>query len=101
MILESIRKRAAADPQHIILPEGENPRTLHAAEMCVRDKVAKITVIGDEAKVRELASNSGANLNGVEILDHRYSKDFGKLATLYHQLRRSKGTTLEEAEQTV
>jgi phosphate acetyltransferase len=101
MILESIRKRAAADPQHIILPEGEDPRTLQAAETCVRDRVAKITVIGDEAKVRELASNSGANLNGVEILDHRKSKDFGKLATLYHQLRRAKGTTLEEAEQTV
>ncbi|MFN2500692.1 MAG: phosphate acyltransferase, partial [Pyrinomonadaceae bacterium] len=29
------------------------------------------------------------------------SADFGKLATLYHQMRRSKGVTLEEAEQTV
>ena len=101
MILQKIRERAAADIQHIVLPEGEDPRTVQAAEMCVRDRVAKITVIGNEEKVRSLAQEAGANLNGVNILDHRKASDFGKMATLYHQLRRSKGTTLEEAEQTV
>ena len=101
MILEKIRQRAAADPQHIILPEGEDPRTVQAAEMCARDRIAKITVIGDEEKIREAARVSGANLNGVEILDHRKSSDFGKMATFYHELRRAKGVTLEEAEQTV
>ena len=101
MILEQIRQRAAADPQHIILPEGEDPRTLKAAEICVRERVAKITLIGSEEKTRQLAAESGANLNGVTILDHRKSADFGKMATLYYELRRAKGTTLEEAEQAV
>ncbi|MGH9946047.1 MAG: phosphate acyltransferase, partial [Pyrinomonadaceae bacterium] len=58
MILEQIRQRAAADPQHIILPEGEDARTLQAAEICVRQKIAKITVIGMEEKMRELAVES-------------------------------------------
>lgn len=101
MILQQIRQRAASDQQHIILPEGDDPRTILAAEMCVRDRVAKITVIGNEEKVRSLASDAGANLNGVDILDHRKSADFGKIATLYYELRRAKGTTLEEAEQAV
>ena len=101
MILEQIRQRAAADPQHVILPEGDDPRTIQAAEMCVRSRVAKITVIGDEEKVRSLASETGANLNGVDILDHRKAAEFAKIATLYYELRRSKGTTLEEAEQAV
>lgn len=101
MSLENIRSRAAADPQHIILPEGEEVRTLQAAEMCTRDRVAKITVIGDEEKVRALAADVGVNLNGVEILDHRKSANFVKIATLYYDLRRSKGTTLEEAEAVV
>lgn len=89
------------DQQHIVLPEGEDPRTLTAAEMCVRERIAKITVIGDEAKVRATAQSCGANLNGIELLDHRKSADFAKIAHLYHELRRAKGTTLEEAEQTV
>jgi phosphate acetyltransferase len=101
MILEDIRKRAAADLQHIILPEGEDPRTVQAAEMCARDRVAKITILGSEEKVRALATETGANLNGVDILDHRKAADFGRMAELYHQLRRAKGVTLEEAEQTV
>ncbi len=101
MILEKIRQRAAQNPQHIVLPEGEDPRTLSAAEMCVRDKIANITIIGDEEKIRATAAQTNANLNGVNILDHRKSADFGKIASLYHELRRAKGVTLEEAEQTV
>jgi phosphate acetyltransferase len=101
MILQKIRQRASENPQHIILPEGEDARTLQAAEMCVRDRIAKITVIGNEEKIRALAAETGVNLNGVEILDHRQSADFGKIATFYHELRRAKGVTLEEAEQTV
>lgn len=101
MILERIRERAAANIQHIILPEGDDPRTIEAAAICARDRVAKITVIGDEEKVRSLAAETGANLNGVEVLDHRKASDFGKMATMYYDLRRAKGTTLEEAEQAV
>ena len=101
MILQQIRQRAAADIQHIVLPEGEDPRTVEAAAMCARDRVAKITIIGNEEKVRTLASEVGTNLNGVNILDHRKSSDFKTFAEIYHQLRRAKGVTLEEAEQTV
>jgi phosphate acetyltransferase len=101
MILQQIRQRASLDLQHIVLPEGEDARTVVAAEMCVRDKIAKITLIGDEEKIRESARQSNANLNGVEILDHKKSNDFGKTAMLYHELRRAKGVTLEESEQIV
>lgn len=102
MILETIRQRAAADPQHIILPEGDDFRTIEAAATCVRDRIAKITVIGNEEKIRELAAQAGANLNGVDVLDHRASHhELGKMAELYHQMRRSKGVRLEEAEQAV
>lgn len=101
MILQQIRQRAAADLQHIILPEGEDARTVQAAAICASERIAKITLLGNEEKIRSLAAETHANLNGVDILDHRRSPDFAKFATLYHQMRRSKGVTLEEAEQTV
>ncbi|MCA1590176.1 MAG: phosphate acetyltransferase [Acidobacteria bacterium] len=100
MILENIRRRAAADVQHIILPEGDDPRTIQAAGICARDGIAKITIIGSEEKVRSRASETGSNLNGVDIVDH-HKGDIGRLASLYHELRRAKGVTLEEAEQTI
>jgi len=101
MILEKIRQKASENIQHIVLPEGEDPRTVKAAAMCVEQRIARITIIGNEEKVRELARETGSNLNGVEILDHRKSNDFGRVAQFYHELRRAKGVTLEEAEQTV
>lgn len=101
MILQRIRERAAADIQHIVLPEGEDIRTIEAAAICSRDRIAKITLIGSESVIREQAAKAGANLNGVEIIDHKTSPDRAKFANLYHQMRRAKGTTLEEAEQAV
>ena len=96
-ILERIRQRAAADPQHIVLPEGEDPRTVVAASMVARDRLARVTVLGGEEKVRSLAREAGADLGGIEILDHLRAPDFDKTAALYHELRRSKGLMPDEA----
>jgi phosphate acetyltransferase len=96
-ILERIRARAARDPQHIVLPEGEDPRTVVAASMVERDRLARVTVLGDEEKVRSLAREAGADISGVEVLDHLRAPDFDKTAALYHELRRSKGMMPDEA----
>lgn len=101
MILEQIRERAAADRQRIILPEGEDLRTLQAAEICTTDSIAAITVVGNEETIRSVASHENINLNGINILDHRRSDDLKRLSEYYHQLRRPKGVTLEEAEDTL
>ena len=101
MILENIRQKAAAAKQHIILPEGEDVRTVQAAAICAENNIAKITLLGRDEVIRSLANESGANLNGVEILNHRQAADFGNTAMFYHELRRAKGITLEESEQIV
>jgi phosphate acetyltransferase len=101
MILEKIRRRAARDPQHIILPEGEDVRTVKAAAICALEKIAKITLLGRDEVIRQLAIDAKVNLNGVEIIDHRKSADFESIARLYYELRRAKGVTLEESEQIV
>ncbi|RMG04146.1 MAG: phosphate acetyltransferase, partial [Acidobacteria bacterium] len=101
MILEKIRSKASSDIQHILLPEGEDKRTVIAAEICTKNKIAKITLLGDEEKIRAVARDAGVNLNGISILDHRKDPNFGKIAQYYHEIRRSKGVTLEEAEVTV
>src|SRR5918911_3903171 len=96
-ILERLRQRAAADPQHIVLPEGDDPRTVAAAALCTQQKVARITLLGSEEKIRAAAASAGANLGGVEVIDHRRAADFEKMADLYHELRRAKGMMPDEA----
>jgi phosphate acetyltransferase len=96
-ILERIRQRAAAKPQHIVLPEGNDPRTVVAAGMCARSRIARITMLGDESTIRAAAQANGVDLGGVEVLDHRRATDFEKMASIFHDLRRAKGLMADEA----
>ncbi|HEV2706199.1 MAG TPA: phosphate acetyltransferase [Pyrinomonadaceae bacterium] len=96
-ILERIRRRAASDLQHIVLPEGEDPRTVVAAAACARDRIARVTVLGSEEKIRAAAREAGVDLGGVELIDHLRAADFDKTAALYHELRRAKGVMPDEA----
>ncbi|MEW6128107.1 MAG: phosphate acetyltransferase [Acidobacteriota bacterium] len=98
-ILDKIRARAASDPKHIVLPEGEDERTIQAASLCLADRLARLTLIGREAVIREKAAQIGANLTGVSILDHRRSSDVETYAARYHEARRAKGVTLDEAHE--
>ncbi|HKO45915.1 MAG TPA: phosphate acetyltransferase [Pyrinomonadaceae bacterium] len=96
-ILERIRQRAASRPQHIVLPEGNDPRTVVAAGICARNRLARITVLGDESTIRQAAQQQGVDLAGVDVLDHRRSADFEKMASILHELRRAKGLMADEA----
>src|SRR5438552_7399076 len=96
-VLERIRQRAAAKPQHIVLPEGNDRRTVVAAANCAHTHVARITLLGDEETIRETAEREGADLSGVAVIDHRRAADFEKMASLFHELRRAKGLLADEA----
>ena len=96
-ILERIRQRAASRPQHIVLPEGNDPRTVVAAGICARNRLARITLMGDESTVRQSAQQQGVDLSGLEVLDHRRSSDFEKMVSIFHELRRAKGLMADEA----
>jgi len=96
-ILERIRQRAAAKLQHIILPEGNDSRTVVAAGICARNRMARITLLGDEPTIRETAQREQVDLGGVEVVDHRRAADFEKMVSIFHEMRRAKGLMADEA----
>ncbi len=96
-ILDQIRRRAASDQQHIVLPEGSDPRTVIAAGACVQQRLARITLLGNETKIREVATRERVDLGGVEVIDHVRAPDFEKMVALFHEQRRAKGLLPDEA----
>lgn len=96
-ILENIRQRAAGSPQHIVLPEGDDSRTVVAAAACARTGIARITLLGDEGAIRETAQREQVELGGVEVIDHKRAPDFEKMVAQFHDLRRAKGMMADEA----
>ena len=100
-ILERLRQRAAADPQRIVLPEGEDPRTVVAAGICASERIARVTLLGREEKIRDLAQREGVGLGTVEVIDHLRAPDFEKMASVYHDLRRAKGLMADAARRSL
>ena len=100
-ILDNIKGRAKSNPQHIVLPEGDDERTLRAARMVVDQGIARVTVLGDEKKIAEIARSAGINLGGIPVIDFKRSADFDKYVSLFHESRRAKGLTQDEARKTL
>src|SRR3989442_13431362 len=100
-ILQRIAQRASADPQHIVLPEGDDPRTVIAAAACIQRRIARITLLGDEARIRETAQHERVELGGVQVIDHRRAADLEKMVSLFQELRRAKGMMTDEARTTL
>ena len=91
--LESMLARAKADRQTIVLPEGDDERTLDAAEKILADDVANLVILGDADAIRA----SGRALDGARVVDPRTSDLREELAGTLYELRQRKGMTPEQA----
>lgn len=61
---------AAAHKRRIVLPEGLEPRTIKAAQLCVDRGIATPVLLGNPEAVRRIAEQQGVALgSGVEIID--------------------------------
>lgn len=97
-LLQDIKARAQANLQRIVLPEGTEPRTLEAANSALRDRVAKIILIGNPAEINRMAAEKGFDhIKEATIIDPENNPNLEKYATLLAELRKSKGMTIEEA----
>lgn len=96
-ILDRIRQRAASRPQHIVLPEGNDTRTVTAAAMATSQSLARITLLGDDEKIRAIAQDSRLDLGSVAIINPLRAPDFEKMVSLFHDLRKAKGMMADEA----
>ncbi|NDV46596.1 phosphate acetyltransferase [Paludibacter sp. 221] len=98
-LLEKIMQRAKANPQRIVLPEGTELRTLTAANIILKEKAAKIILIGDEKKIKEMAAeNKFDYISEAEIVDPETNPKMKDYASLLFEIRKSKGLSMDEAE---
>lgn len=100
-IMDVIKAKAQADMKHIVLPEGAEERTVQAAALITERKIAKVTLLGDEAKIKEVAEKYGVDLTGVGILNPLTSSDLPDYINQFYEMRKEKGVTPEKAEQMI
>ncbi len=99
-LITQLTKRAQQNLRHIVLPEGDEPRTLEAADQILAEKTARLTLIGNEKTIRAMAAEKGLkHIDKAAIIDPETDKKMPVYADLLYELRKNKGMTHEEAEQ--
>lgn len=97
--LERTIARAKQDRKKIVLAEGEELRTIQAANMIVEQGICDVVLLGDEAVIREKAGT--ISLDGVEIINPEKSDKFDEFASAFYEMRKAKGMTEEKARETM
>jgi phosphate acetyltransferase len=98
---DALVERARRDPRHIVLAEGEDARVLEGAGKALREGVARITLLGREAQVRELLRERGLAELTLEIVDPASSGELERYAREHLAQRRHKDMDLDTARRTM
>jgi phosphate acetyltransferase len=99
MFLYYIVERAKQQKQHVVLPEGDDPRILQAAEVLLSRDIVDLTLLGRPREVRRLIHELGLqiDLDRTPILWPGESERFEEYAETLLELRRHKGMNLDAA----
>jgi phosphate acetyltransferase len=90
-------ERARSAAQRIVLPEGEEPRTIKAAAICAEKGIAHCILLGAKDKIQATAAAHGVDLPAaLEIVDPAAVR--GKYVQPMVEIRKNKGLTPLQAE---
>ena len=99
MFIHQLTLQARSDRKHIVLPEGDDDRILRSAGRVLQRRVAGLTILGDEAQIRQRSGELGVDLDGANIIDPRTSELRCEFADQYAELRKAKSVTVEHARE--
>lgn len=101
-LLDDLIKKAKANKQRIVLPEGTERRTLTAADQLLRDGVAEIILLGDLEEIRILSKEAGLlHIEKAQIINPKEHAKKEVYTQLLVELRKKKGMTYEQASRLV
>ncbi len=91
--VEQIREKARAVPMRIVLPEGDELRTVQAAAILHKEKIANPILLGNPASVYAAAEATGTDLSGIPIVFPAESPVLPVYAKKLYEIRKEKGMT--------
>lgn len=95
--IQQIIDAAKITKRNIVLPEGNDERVLEAARIINSEGIASITLLGNEAEIAAWFAGKGYGLDGITVINPETSDRLQAYADAFHELRKSKGVTPEQA----
>jgi malate dehydrogenase (oxaloacetate-decarboxylating)(NADP+) len=70
-VIRVLGNKARRDPKRIVFAEADNAKILKAAQIVIDEGIGYPILLGDESKIRIIASSNGIDLEGLPIYDPR------------------------------
>ena len=96
-LMEQIKSKARQLQRHIVLPDSLDERAIRASRICIDEKIATISLVGNEKEIRGKAAQIGVKLDGVHVVDPETSDKLQQYTNIYYELRKAKGMTPDQA----
>lgn len=100
-LVDQIKAKARKSLQTVVLPESYDDRMIQAAELIVKDGLAKPVLLGDPAVIAAKAGELGVKLDGVAIIDPKSAAQLADYVAELVRLREKKGLTADQAKETL
>lgn len=96
-MIEHVWNKARMNKKCIVLPEGEEPRTVQAAAKVRDEGIAKPVLLGNPDVIRSVAEKTGTDIAGIDLINPSDSPKASDYADALFELRRAKGLSREDA----
>ncbi len=97
--IDEMKEKAKSNIKTIVLPEANDIRTLKATETALKEKYAKIILIGNEDEILKIAKTNNINIDEAEIINPETSEYREEFIHTFYELRKEKGMTEEKARE--
>ncbi len=99
-LIRIIGNKARRDPKRIVFAEADNVKILKTAQICYDEGVAYPILLGNEKKIRSIASGNNIDLEDIPIIDpqqEEYDEKRKEYGELFFKKRQRKGVNMYES----
>jgi phosphate acetyltransferase len=101
VFMNSLIETARRNRKRIVMPEGDEERTLKAVARVMAEDIADIVLLGDEEKIRATATIANADIARATVIDPAKSPMLDAYSQVYFEMRKHKGITPDHARDVI
>ena len=99
-LMTGVVSRARHNPKRVVFAEGDNYKTLKAAEIVKSEGIGHPILLGNRKRIEPLVEEYNLDLEGctiIDLMDEEEQERITKYAQEFYELRKRKGLTFPEA----
>ena len=97
-VMRGLINRAIGNPKRVVFPEGEEPKVIRAARICIEEAIANPILLGDREEIERKARGMNVPLDEIQIVDPATSPKREDYAQHMWARRQRKGMSMDEAK---